>query len=66
MCIGNSVCQLQTSLKDVSHVSLSFDLWTSLAMDSYLACVAHFIDDAFEMRELFIGFDKLSGLTSRE
>ena len=38
--------------KDVDQISVTTDIWTSCAQDSYMSLTAHFIDKEFERKNI--------------
>ena len=52
-------------LKDVAHISITTDSWTSDSADSYEALTAHYIDDKdFKFKSITLGIGKLTDQTA--
>lgn len=45
-----------------AKISLALDVWTSPFRQAFMAITGYFIDEAWEYREILLGFEPLSGL----
>jgi len=48
-------------IASISTASITFDLWTSAALQGYLGITLHFLNSDWEPQELLIGFEHMTG-----
>jgi hypothetical protein len=48
----------------IRTASITFDLWTSPALQGYLGITLHFLNDNWKPQELLIGFEHITGSTA--
>lgn len=53
--------KIKTALASVSKVAFTLDGWTSPFKSCFLAVTAHFIDEDWELQDLTLGFEHLTG-----
>lgn len=50
---------LVTKLRSVKYVSLTMDIWTSIAVKPYLCCTVHYVDSESKMRSELLHFNSI-------
>lgn len=51
----------KTIASEMLYYALTSDIWTSLAMESFISLTIHYLTDGFEMREFTLKVSKLEG-----
>ena len=49
---SNVRCEILSDMKEVSHYSLTTDLWTSCATEPYITITLHYIDSAWNLKSV--------------
>lgn len=50
-CVKNRMKEI---LRTVKHAALTLDIWSSIAMNSYMGVTLHYVDDMFHMKKLVL------------